>query len=266
MLAEGTNTMKILAGGTDLVLELKEGNRPQDIVDIGGLQQLRSIREDEARVVLGSLVTFSQLQQSATIFNHCRALAQAAAVVGSPQIRNQGTIGGNIANASPAADLVPCLVAMEAEVLVANKRGQRLVKISDLLKGANRTDVASDELILEISFAKLPEGSSGFAKLGKRNALAISRISAAIAIQTDHQDRIWEARVALGSVAPNPFRSTLVETVLIGKRRADGVTEDVLEAASAEVAEKLGTRASAPYKRKAIRGVVRQALERVFAY
>lgn len=255
---------RVLAGGTDLMLGLKNENDPLDLVDIGALHQLRTIREDETRVVIGSLVTFSWLQSSEIIIKHYRALAEAAAAVGSPQIRNQGTIGGNVANASPAADTIPSLVAMEAEVLVASVRGQRRLKVADLLKGINRTALAPDELILEVSFMKIPGQRSGFAKLGRRNALAISRISVAVAIKVDEEKMIREARVALGAVAPNPFRSALVESTLIGKSLAGGMTGDIFDAASQEVAAKLGSRASAPYKREAVRGVMRQALERVF--
>lgn len=261
MLAGALNPVKVLAGGTDLVLELKKHNQPVEIVNIGGLQQLRTIEEDDEKITIGSLVTFSQLQNSEIVSQHCRALVEAAALVGSPQIRNQGTIGGNIANASPAADAIPAIVAMDADVMVASVRGQRSLKITQLLKGINKTDLAPDELIVEISFKKIDNLSSSFAKLGKRNALAISRISVAAAISTGQQGNIQEARVAMGSVAPNPFRSTLVETALLGKTLSDGLIEGVLELASQEVAVKLGTRASAPYKREAIRGVMRQALE-----
>lgn len=184
--------------------------------------------------------------------------------MGSPQIRNQGTIGGNIANASPAADTVPAIVAMDGVALVKSIRGDRLVKVTDLLKGVGKTDLAADELIVEISFNKLQNFSSTFVKLGRRNALAISRISAAVGVSTDAEGNIFDARVALGSVAPNPFRAILIEDNLIGKNINQEIPEDVIETASEVVAEKLGPRASAPYKRVAIKGVMRQALEKLF--
>lgn len=264
ILGNNENKTKILAGGTDLVLELKDTKEKVDIVDIGELQQLKDIAVIDEKIIIGSLVTFSQIQNSEIIRKYYNALAEAAAVVGAPQIRNQGTIVGNIANASPAADSVPSLVAIDAEVLVASKRGKRRVKVVELLKGINKTDLAPDELILEVSFKKIPGLKSGFAKLGRRNALAISRISAAVGIITDDKKIVKEARVALGSVAPNPFRSKSIENALIGKHVTDEI-EDVLSTASNVVAEKLGMRSSAPYKREAVRGVLRQALKSAFS-
>lgn len=260
LLSNSKQPTKVLAGGTDLILHLHKAPEPVNIVDIRGIDQLRSIEEDEDKVSFGSMVTFNQIQMSKIILDNYKALAKAASLVGSPQIRNQGTIVGNIANASPAADSVPALVAMDAEVLIASKYGQRWERIEDVLKGINNISLASDELILEVSFKKIPGLRSGFAKLGRRNALAISRISGAVGIVTNN-NFITEARVALGAVAPNPFRSHLIEQALVGRSLDEVISDSVLEVASLAVAEKLGNRASAPYKRQAIKGVVRQALE-----
>jgi len=263
LLAE-TNS-KVLSGGTDLVLELQKKEMTGTIVDIGGLKELQQIKETDDKVIIGSGVTFTQLEISPVIKQYCMALSEAAGLVGSPQIRNQGTVGGNIANASPAADTVPAIVAMDGEILAASIKGERLIKVTDLLKGINKTDLAPDEMIIEISFNKISNYRSSFVKLGRRNALAISRISAAIGVSIDENGIINEARAALGSVAPNPFRSTIIENALLGKEINEKVTEDVIQAAGADVAERLGTRASAPYKREAIKGVVRQALEKLFS-
>lgn len=256
---------KVLAGGTDLVLDLGRKEIPADIVDVGAIPDLKQIREDEDQVYIGSGVTFTQAQMSPIINRYCSALAEAASVVGSPQIRNQGTIGGNIANASPAADTVPAMVAMDAQAVLASARGRRLVKLTDLLKGINKIDLAPDEMIIEIVFRKISNFQSTFVKLGRRNALAISRISSAVGVSLDDKQMIREARVALGSVAPNPFRSSMIESALLGKKATEEIIEEVLDAARNDVAERLGPRASAPYKREAIRGVVRKALETLFS-
>lgn len=259
------NQSKVLSGGTDLVLDLQKKELPGRIVDIGGLRELQQIRETEDKIFMGSGVTFTQVERSSIIQRSCRALAEAAGLVGSPQIRNQGTIGGNIANASPAADTVPPIVAMDGEALVASTRGERVVKVTDLLKGMGKTDLAPDELILEISFHKIPNFKSAFAKLGRRNALAISRISAALGVSIDEKGVVREARAALGAVAPNPFRSGVIENALLGKKIHEEIPEDVIRTAGDDVAERLGSRASAPYKREAIKGVVRHALEKLFS-
>ncbi|MEL7566690.1 MAG: xanthine dehydrogenase family protein subunit M [Dehalobacterium sp.] len=259
------NKSKILSGGTDLVLDLQKKEMPGMIVDIGSLNELQQIRETRDKVILGSGVTFTQVEISPVTKKYCSALSEAAGLVGSPQIRNQGTVGGNIANASPAADTVPAIVAMDGEVLLASLRGERLVKVTDLLKGIGKTDLAADELILEISFNKIANFRSTFVKLGRRNALAISRISAALGVSVNEEGTIYEARAALGSVAPNPFRSKVMENVLLDKNINQGIPEDVIQAAGDDVADRLGTRASAPYKREAVKGVVRQALENLFS-
>ena len=260
LLSNRKNPTKVLAGGTDLLLHLHKASEPVDIVDIGDIPQLKTIEEHEDEVRFGSMATFTQIQTSEIILKNYRALAKAAAMVGSPQIRNQGTIVGNIANASPAADSVPALVAVDAQVLVASSGSQRWEKIVDLLAGINKVNLAGNEIILGISFKKIPGLRSGFAKLGRRNALAISRLSAAVGIVAEN-NIITQARVALGAVAPNPFRSHQIENSLIGKSLDEAISDDVLETASAVVAEKLGNRTSAPYKRQAIKGIVRQALE-----
>lgn len=259
-LSNSKSLTKILAGGTDLLLYLNKATEPVNVVDIGAINQLKIIEEDSEEVRFGSMVTFTQAQMSEVIIKNCKALAKAASLVGSPQIRNQGTIVGNIANASPAADSVPALVAMDAEVIIASKHGKRREKVADVLAGINKINLKSDELIIGVAFKKIPGLKSGFAKLGRRNALAISRISAAVGIVAS-ENTITEARVALGAVAPNPFRSTEIEQALIGKKLDEAVSNNVLEVAYSVVSEKLGSRASAPYKRQAIKGVVRQALE-----
>lgn len=257
------NKSKILSGGTDLVIALQKEETSEVIVDIGSVGELQKIIEADEKIIIGSGVTFTQLESSPIIQKYCQALSEAAGLVGSPQIRNQGTIGGNIANASPAADTVPAIVAMDGVALVKSVRGERLVKVTDLLKGIGKNDLAADEIILEISFDKLKNFKSAFVKLGRRNALAISRISAAVGVCTDEKGNIYDARVALGSVAPNPFRSPLIESVLLGKNINQAIPEDVIQAAGKDVAERLGPRASAPYKKEAIKGVMRQALEKL---
>ncbi len=260
----GKNQGKVLAGGTDLILDLQKKELAGTIVDVGGIKELQQIKETEDQVIIGSVVSFTQVETSPIIQKYCLALSEAAGLVGSPQIRNQGTIGGNIANASPAADTVPAFVAMDALLRVGSIRGERIVRITDLLLGIGKTDLAPDELILEISFKKLHSFRSSFIKLGRRNALAISRMSGAAGIRVDEEGRILEARIALGSVAPNPFRSTLIESVLVGKNVHDGIPEEAIETAYKDVEERLGSRATAPYKKEAIKGVVRQALEKIF--
>ena len=184
--------------------------------------------------------------------------------MGSPQIRNLGTVGGNLANASPAADTVTALVALDAKVQLDSAGGQRLVPVADLLCGAGRTNIKPEEIISEISFEVLPPGSkSGFVKLGRRKALAIARMNLAVAISVDG-GRIQKARVALGAVGPNPCRSLALETILQGAAPSQEKLEEFVQASELEVAALLGLRPSVAYKRQAVKGIARELLDRLF--
>ena len=190
-------------------------------------------------------------------------LAQAASLVGSPQIRNMGTIGGNIANASPAADTVPAMVALNAKVRLVCSSGEREMSLEELFAGMGKTKLADDEIIQEIFFPALTgRTGSAFIKLGRRNALAISRVSvAAIVGYGQEGEVINDCRIAMGSVAPSPFRVRSAERILVGcVPNADNRSRCV-ETALEEISVTLGQRASAIYKKKAAPALIRKALD-----
>lgn len=258
---------KVLAGGTDLVIALKRGTiRPAFVVDVTRIPALRLMCEDDGWFRLGSAVTFSELARSTVIRNQAPALAEAAAQVGSPQIRNAATLGGNIANGSPAADAVVPLLALNARLTLASIRGTREVMLEDLLgMGPGEVRLGSDELITQISFPKPNPGSRGvFVKLGRRNALAISRLSMAVVAKVTANGLVEQVTVAVGAVGPHPFRLRTVEEMMVGCCYTPELRESVLQAISAEVGRSLGTRPSAPYKREAVKGVAWEVLERCF--
>jgi len=264
VLDEKQGPLKILAGGTDLMLDIRSKKYPvAGIVDITRLSELKKITVEEDVVKIGSLVTFAEAASSKLLQERVSLLAEAAGVVGAPQIRNQGTIGGNIANASPAADSVVPLIALDAVVSVASSVGFKEVPLHQLLCGVGKTTLAPNEVITEIKF-KLPSPNarSGFVKFGRRNALAIARMSVAILLDFE-AETIKDARVALGAVAPNPFRSTELENMLINKSAGEVDVEEVITKASQVVSQVLGSRPSAKWKNPAIRGLMRQALSKV---
>lgn len=264
ILAQEEGPLKVLAGGTDLMLDLRSKRvRPKGIVDLSGVPELKQMHIDGEIVRIGSTVTFTELANWDLLQKRVSMLAEAASVVGSPQIRNQGTIGGNIANASPAADIVPSLVALDAMVTVASLRGTKEVLITNLLAGAGKTNLAPDEIIVDIKFP-LPQGEtrSTFVKFGRRNALAIARMSVALQVTLDG-DTISEARIALGAVAPNPFRATSLEEMLQGNVKSPEIMEKVMAASSEVVSSMIGNRPSVIWKREAIRGLMHQALQKL---
>lgn len=259
-------TAKVLAGGTDLVVAMREGElNCQCIVALDKVPELKGITLRGDTIVLGAMTTHTELAESALINTRALLLAQAAASVGSPQIRNVGTVGGNIANASPAADTVPAMVALAARVKIVRKGGQRELLLTDLFQGLGKTTLAADEIIQEITFNALPVGTgSAFIKLARRNALAISRVSAAAIVGCSRSPAgetiVTDCRLALGAVAPHPFRVAGAEQVLLGRTFTPGTIEECVAAAFNEISVTLGQRASAEYKKKAGPALVRRAL------
>ncbi|MFZ5633493.1 MAG: FAD binding domain-containing protein [Bacillota bacterium] len=253
---------KVLAGGTDLVPALRRGDlNPAHVVSLKQLAEMKKIEIENDSVRIGALVTFSELAESALAEGPYSLVAGAARQVGGPQIRNQGTVGGNIVNASPAGDLLPPLLALEARVRLCRRGGERVLPLEQLLAGMGKTCLDPEEILAEVIFPTLPEkAGSSFVKLGRRNSLAISRISMAVVLLRYAGGCIDEARLALGAVASRPIRVPLAEALLKGRHPGPLLLEEAIAAVAETAAASLGSRASAPYKRMAVRGVAREAL------
>ena len=264
LLSESNGDLRPLAGGTDIIPALAKYEFASGLVDLTKIPELKGIKLSDGVMTIGSLSTFSQIETSELIMLGAPILAQAAASVGSPQIRNQGTIGGNIANASPAADTVTALVVLDARVKLASLGGSRSVKVSELLCGVGKTGISRQEVIEEIFFSVPPPGTiSGFIKLGRRKALAIARMNLAVAI-TLADGRIERARVAIGAVGPNPSRNLALEAVLMRQEPSLSLIEDFVCEAGREVSRVLGSRPSVSYKSEAIKGIARDLFNRLF--
>ncbi|MCR4433410.1 MAG: xanthine dehydrogenase family protein subunit M [Caldiserica bacterium] len=208
---------KVLAGGTDLLVKMKDGLlRPESVMDISFLEELKFIREEEGMVTIGALATHSMLERSPIINTKAPHLAEASRSIGSPQIRNVATIGGNIVNASPAGDSLPPLYTLEAELLLESEKGSRIVAIEEFFTGPGQSIIEPHELLTAIRF-KAPRGEllTFFQKLGQRKALAISKVSVAF-LATCAADKkfLRKVRIALGAVAPTVIRAREVESFL----------------------------------------------------
>lgn len=266
LLAKSDRKLRPLAGGTDVVPEMGKGELNADgLVDLSKIPDIRQISTDGIMIKLGSMVTFSQIDSSPLVRAKALLLAEAAAAVGSPQIRCLGTVGGNIANASPAADTVTAMVTLDAVAKLHSSSGTRIVLVSELLCGVGKTNILPQEIITDITFRIPPEGSkTGFIKLGRRKALAIARMNLAIIVNLE-EERINYARVGLGAVGPNPRRFTALEDFLIGKKPSDSLIEEFAIEANREVTQVLGSRASAAYKCEAVKGLARDLLRTLFS-
>jgi CO/xanthine dehydrogenase FAD-binding subunit len=254
-----------IAGGTDLMVAMNFGHtRPSAIVDLTRVDELRSYFLTADRVELGALTTFAEIISAGRF----RALVEASRTVGSPQIRNRATVGGNLATASPAGDSIPVLYAYDAEIVLGSSgSGSRTIPIERFFTGPKETVIEPSELILGATW-KRPIGSSTFSKIGTRNAMVISVASLCAAI--DAKDR--RARIALGSVGPTVVRATEAETILTAALEETGfwegeskhLPESAIENAADATAEAArpidDVRGSAGYRRQACRVMARRAI------
>jgi len=263
LLSQAEGKGKIIAGGTDLVIGLRNGDHiPQFIIDITRIEELQKIEEKNGTISIGAAVTHSEIGSSPLIKKYARVLSDAASKIGSPQIRNLGTIGGNIINASPAADTIPPLLVLNAIGRVASREGEKEVPLSQLFKGPYETNLKPHELLVQIRFPKLPSDMrSSFIRLARRDAMAIARMSVAIVIQTK-RDRIEDIRISVGSVTPIPQRMSEAEAFLMGK----SPDEEPLKRASLKVSETMihrsGVRPSTSYKRPVVGTLFMRAMRK----
>ena len=263
LLQNANREYTILAGGTDLLVEMRQTPLPDDahILDISGVTEINSIKEENDQLVLGALVTHQQLAESVAIQKFAPLLAAACCQVGSLQIRNRGTIGGNITNASPCADTVPPLIVLNAEVEILGPQGTRTTAIEEFFDKPYFPRIQKNEVVTRIRFSKLlPRQKSAFFKLGRRKALAISRINMAAVLQVDENNIITEVRLAPGSVFPAWRRVSEVEQFLIGKAAERNNFEEAGKITSEKMIKISGRRWSTPYKEPVTAALVRRTL------
>ena len=262
LLAAHRGRARVVAGGTDLLLELRRGLRGDVdvVVDLTRVDGLGGIETTGGRIRIGPLVTHAEVTTSRLLVERALPLAQACLEVGGPQLRNRATVVGNLVTASPANDTVSALVALDATVHLASIDGEREVPVSDFLLGVRRVDLAPEELVVGVSFPPLDPPRRGvFVKLGLRRAQAISVVH--LAVVADVTDgRCADARVALGSVAPTVIRSTGAERVLDGADLDDETIAAAAAAAAGDAEPIDDLRADADYRRHAIAEMLRRAL------
>lgn len=255
----------LLAGGTDVLVHLQEGKlHGSEIIDLTGITEIKQIEMIGNRVSIGAGATFTEVAASELLGAYA-GLTEACRSVGSPQIRNAGTVGGNIANGSPAADSAPPLLALESTVVLRTATSERRVPLCEFYAGKGATVMASDEILTAIEFPPLPQNAVlVFEKLGLRNALAISRISLALYLETDN-GIITKARAASGSLGLSPMREPELEGFLTGKSLDGSWLEEGMTVFSQQVESRLAGRGTMPYKRTAVKGVFENAARKALA-
>ncbi|NQT60601.1 MAG: FAD binding domain-containing protein [Bacteroidetes bacterium] len=256
---------KLIAGGTDLMVEFRaEDKKVKDIelvIDTSHIAELKFIEVDDESIRIGSGITFREIWEDPALKKHAPFLCEACYSVGSPQIRNVGTIGGSIGTASPAADPVPALVALDGEITLVSSGGTRIVLLSELLVGAYKANIEPNELIVCVSFKMLnPEAGFSFVKLGRRKTLAIARMNVAAYVETDEEGKAVDVRIVPGSCMPTAFRITEAEKMLLGKEPGYELHAAIGKKVAEEMVKVTGRRWSTPYKEPVIASLVKRAL------
>lgn len=259
----------LLSGGTNLIVNLRNNKiKPELVVDISRLSDFNYIREDEEKIKIGALTNISELTISQLLNHQAKILKEASIQFANPLVRNKATIGGNLADASPAADTAVPLIALEAKVkTIDSDHKRREIPIEELFLAPNQTLLKKDEVITEIEFSSLncdnDNLKSAYEKLGLRNAMAISIVSVAIVLKLRDEKYIEDVKVALGAVAPKPIRAQKVENILKGEILGQSLIEKSAEAVLDDISPISDIRASADYRRMMSKTLLKRALNKI---
>ena len=265
LLAQYGQKAEMLAGGTDLIPLMKWGEtKPEYVI---GLSQIPDLDEIQfimtTGLKLGALTKIVEIEQSNIINEHYPVLARAASVLGSVEIRNRGTVGGNLCNAAPSAEMAPPLLVLGAKAVIASEKGERDIPLEDFFVGPGKTVLSNGEILVRLEVPPMKSHSAGeYIKLGIRKAMDIAVVGvAALIILEPGNNTCKEARLALGAVAPTPIRAREAEGVLGGKNLDEEIIESAAETASKEASPVTDIRASEEYRRDMVRVLTRQAIQ-----
>ncbi len=252
---------KILAAGTDLLIDMKKRTEtPSYLIGLRNIPDLDYVSYDDANGLrIGALATFQAIANSRPVREKFGLLATACLKVGTPQIRNMGTIGGNICNAGPSQDTPPCLLALEARFKLVSSDGERVVPITEFFSGPFKTVLRNDELLSEIQIANPPPRSAGcYQWLTKRTVVDETLVGVAVLVTLGAKDGVCtDIRLGLGSVAPTVMRARRAEEFLCGK----AINDRLIEEASALAASETSPRSRADYRQKMTAILVRRAIK-----
>jgi carbon-monoxide dehydrogenase medium subunit len=256
---------QVVAGGTDLVLQLREKKQQvKALVDISGLTELKQIREVDGWLRVGALSTHTQITRSPLIRAKAAALAEAAASVGSAQIRNVGTVGGNVVNAQPAADTAIALLALDARVTVISRKGEIIRPLSALFRGVGQSAVDPTTEIVSEFLLPLSSGrtASSFKRLSRRKALSLPILNTAVSLElTSDLQRFSGVRIAAGPVAPVPWRAGDAEALLEGSPVSEKLIREACLLAADKATPRDSLRGSAAYRREMVKVLVYRAIK-----
>lgn len=253
-----------IAGGTDVMVRLRRGAiQGVSLINVKGISGLSQIRETDGGYCVGSGVKLSQVAHDERVTAHYPALAEGALMIGTPQIRNLGTIGGNVCNASPCADTAPGLLVSDASVVIVNGGGERRVSIEEFWTGPGKNILVPGDIVTSF-FLPVPQKGTrqGFLKLGPRRAADIAVVNLGISFLLD-KGVFGNVRIALGSVAPTPIRARSAEVLMEGKTESAIDYGRIAAAASSDAAPITDVRGSEWYRKEAVSALVEELLNKL---
>lgn len=264
LLRENRGNARLIAGGTDLVLQLKERKiNTKVLVDLSALKELKGITENDGWITIGSMTTHQQIADSGIIREKARVLAEAAQSIGSPQIRNVGTIGGNVVNAQPAADATIALMALDARARILTNQGEITKPVGELFLSAGQSAIDPTSEILLSFHIKTPGAreATSFMRMAKRKALALPIVNTGVWLKLDQTLRKFEdIRIALGPMAPVPVRAINTEAVLKGAPLQQTVLLQAMATLEKEINPRDSIRGSAFYKKEMAKVLLKRAI------
>ena len=255
---------KVLAGGTDLLISMKKREQvPEHLINLKGIKGLNAIRYDEKQgLAIGGLATVGDIERSQIVKEKFTALWDAVNVMAAPQVRNLGTIGGNLCSAVPSADTAPPLITLGASVRLLGTNGERSVPVESFFKGPGESVLKADEILVEVLVPNPPENSGGaYFKLMRRNAMDLALVGAAVFLRINKDKKVCqEARIALGAVAPTPMRAPKAEQVLLGRAVNEETAKEAGNTARLEAKPISDIRASEAYRRDMVGVLTKRAI------
>lgn len=269
LMAKYGDKAKLLAGGTDLLVSMKKREiSPDHLINLKEIPELKGISFDEkGGLRIGALTTIDEIEQSHVVKTKYPILWEAVSVMGSPQIRTLGTIGGNLASAIPSADTAPPLIAYGASIIIKGIGGERSLPVEEFFKGPGESDLKSDEVLSEIRIPTPPERSGGtYIKMMRRNAMDLAVVGVATFLKLDPKKRICEeAKVVLGAVAPTPIRAKETEKFLTGKEINEAIADEAGKIASNESKPISDVRASKEYRKTLVHVLTKRGVLKAYS-
>jgi len=263
LLAKYDGKGAVLAGGTDLLVSMKKREvLPEHLISLKGIVELKGVHDEKEGIKIGALVTLGEIERSKTIEDKYRVLWDAAQVMASRQIRNLGTIGGNLCSAAPSADTAPPLIVLDASVEILSPNGKRRVLVENFFKGPGESDLKPGEVLTQIMIPNSLKKSSGaYFKLMRRAAMDLAQVGVAACLSFDSEKKTCtRARIALGAVGSTPIRALRAEQILLNKELNETLGKEAGKIAAEEGNPRSSIRASKEYRREMIEVLTKRAV------